>query len=212
MSRRAKLILASLFLVLLGIPVAYIALTWHVADPFRFRYVGHGEVEMRPAHPFMTGGAGTEMQTTDPFFTGGKGKEIPMVPIYIELQNTTSVPISLIDGDVRGKLDRAGPPCARIEWRRGPIPRHGTVRLVSYVPVANLQRLESESLDVSYLSVSGTQSTAYDLDRWLREKLFLPFHIDINLIPSSVDASVTPLLKAPAHPPEASPAASTQQP
>ncbi|QIF01951.1 hypothetical protein [Roseimicrobium sp. ORNL1] len=36
MSRRTKLIIAALFLVLLAVPAAYVALTWHPAFPLRF--------------------------------------------------------------------------------------------------------------------------------------------------------------------------------
>ena len=39
MSHRTKLIITTLFLVLLGIPTAYVALTWHPANPLRFRVV-----------------------------------------------------------------------------------------------------------------------------------------------------------------------------
>ena len=39
MSRRAKLLIAALFLVLLGIPVVYAILTWSIDSPLRFRCV-----------------------------------------------------------------------------------------------------------------------------------------------------------------------------
>jgi hypothetical protein len=40
MSRRTKLCLTALFLVLLAIPVGYVGLTWHVGEPLHFRYTG----------------------------------------------------------------------------------------------------------------------------------------------------------------------------
>jgi hypothetical protein len=39
MSRRTKLIITALFLVLLGIPTIYVVLTWHAVNPLRFRLV-----------------------------------------------------------------------------------------------------------------------------------------------------------------------------
>ncbi|MEZ0275646.1 MAG: hypothetical protein ACAH88_12140 [Roseimicrobium sp.] len=45
MSRRTKLIITALFLVLLGIPAAYVAITWHPANPLRFHLVEQKEIE-----------------------------------------------------------------------------------------------------------------------------------------------------------------------
>lgn len=56
MRRRTKLIIIAFFLVLLAIPAAYVVLTWHVADPLRFRYVGHTETVMQPVDPFNADG------------------------------------------------------------------------------------------------------------------------------------------------------------
>jgi hypothetical protein len=134
----------------------------------------------------------------------GPQPKVALVPIYIELHNTKNLPIRLFDGEVRGERDKGGQPCAGLEWREGAIPRHGTVRLVTYVPLENLQRLESESLHVFYKTFSETQGTAYDLSWWLRRELYNRFHIDIDPLNISMDKSVTPLLKdqAPAHLPQ----------
>jgi hypothetical protein len=48
MSRRTKIILTALFLVLLGIPAAYIVLTWRLENPLRFRVVGECLEHMPP--------------------------------------------------------------------------------------------------------------------------------------------------------------------
>lgn len=47
MPRRTKLLITAIFLVLLGIPVTYIALIWHPPNPLRFRVVEES-VEKHP--------------------------------------------------------------------------------------------------------------------------------------------------------------------
>jgi hypothetical protein len=51
MSRRTKLLITALFLVLLAIPVWHLVHTWHPANPLRFRQVG----ERLEKHPFGNG-------------------------------------------------------------------------------------------------------------------------------------------------------------
>jgi hypothetical protein len=193
MPRRTKLLITTTLLVLLATPAAYVALTWHVADPFRFRYVGHGEVEMM-----------------DNYFDPDAPKW-PTVPIFIEVQNTTNFPILLMDGEVRGERDRASPmPCIDLDADGEPIPRRGTIRLEEYVDPEVIERLEHEALEVSYESLSGTQIKACGLLLWAGEQLHQHFHIDIitgfNI---NTNKSVTPLLKDPAHLPQPSPSKTT---
>ena len=68
MSRRTKLIILALFLVLLAIPTAYLALTWSPDNPLRFRLVSQ------------------KISVDDPF------KHLSM---QVEVQNTESVAIYL---------------------------------------------------------------------------------------------------------------------
>lgn len=56
MSRRTKLVIAAIFLLLLAIPVAYVALTWRTPNPLRFQVIRYhdplkaealGKIELR---------------------------------------------------------------------------------------------------------------------------------------------------------------------
>jgi hypothetical protein len=58
MPRRAKLFLAILFLLLVALPVGYLALTWYPSEPLRFRILSEDEwldVDLSDAiqYPFM---------------------------------------------------------------------------------------------------------------------------------------------------------------
>jgi hypothetical protein len=50
-SRRAKLLITALFLVLLGIPLVYVISHWHPEDPLRFRLVGSRVEQPDPFGP-----------------------------------------------------------------------------------------------------------------------------------------------------------------
>ncbi|MEZ0275296.1 MAG: hypothetical protein ACAH88_10360 [Roseimicrobium sp.] len=73
MSRRTKLLITALFLVLLGIPTAYVARTWHPENPLRF----HLDEESREPDPF------------DP-------KEDHRV-LKITIENTSNTPVCVLD-------------------------------------------------------------------------------------------------------------------
>ncbi|QIF01979.1 hypothetical protein [Roseimicrobium sp. ORNL1] len=195
MPRRAKLLITTALLVLLAIPAAYVALTWHVADPFRFRYVGRGEVEMME-NPFDADAA-----------------KVPAVWIFIEMQNTTNLPIYFVGGGVWTERDRHSPrPCIFLSAQGDPIPRQGTIRLETLVDPEVLQRLEHDAFEVSYDSISGTQARARELAFWVEIQLYKHFHKGIEMLPLHKDRSVTPLLKAPATPKTPSTPNSTSSP
>jgi hypothetical protein len=51
MSRRTKLLITALFLVLLAIPAAYVAVTWRTPNPLRFHIVAYHEPSSPEAWP-----------------------------------------------------------------------------------------------------------------------------------------------------------------
>lgn len=67
MSRRTKLLVTAVFLMLLAVPVAYIFLTWHPENPLRFEVVEHAP------------GMETEVDTESAYTT-----------IYVKITNTSS--------------------------------------------------------------------------------------------------------------------------
>jgi hypothetical protein len=77
MSRRTNLIIAAIFLVLLAIPVAYIALTWSPKNPFRVRLIS---MEMP--------------EEQDPF---------KAMTMHMEVENTSSVSIHFGDAAFRAR-------------------------------------------------------------------------------------------------------------
>ncbi|QIF01978.1 hypothetical protein [Roseimicrobium sp. ORNL1] len=198
MSRRAKLLLTGIFLLLLAIPATYVALTWRVADPLRFRYVGIGEVHM----------------VDNPFAPDAGAPKQRWVWIFIEVQNTTKLPIYFMGGQLRAERDRASPkPSASIIWEAEPIPRHGTIRLGALVEDEAVQRLGHEAFEISYESLSGTQMKACELVLWVEGWLHKHFHIDrISDFNMNRTKSVTGLIIDPTQLPEPSSSKTTSSP
>lgn len=75
MSRRTKLIITALFLVLVSIPVVYVVLTWSPAEPLRFRVVGDRTVETP---------------------RDGRTRRV----LEIEIENTSMVPVQTMSGSL----------------------------------------------------------------------------------------------------------------
>jgi hypothetical protein len=74
MPRRTKLLITAVFLVLLAIPMGYVALTWTPRSPPHFRYLGQGEPEMRQ-HDLL------------------EPTEKLMIPIRFEVGNPSYIPL-----------------------------------------------------------------------------------------------------------------------
>jgi len=73
MTRRSKLLITALFLVLLGIPIGYVFYGWNIPDPLRFQMVAHK----------------TEPEVPVP---------VTMHHLQIEVRNTSSVAVYLASG------------------------------------------------------------------------------------------------------------------
>jgi hypothetical protein len=192
MSRRTKLLITALFLVLLGIPTVYVALTWHAAEPFRFRYLGRGEVVMHPEDPF------------------GDGPNVPMVPIFIEVQNTRSHPVYLGTGELALERGRGYMPRIGLGWVEAPIPGHGTLRHEILVTPEAAQRVESEALEVTYEWATRTKVKAYECIWWLRTQVEVRLHYSIRPPMLKVDSAVSDLVND--RLPEPSPSRTTPAP
>jgi hypothetical protein len=103
MSRRTKLLITAVFLVLLGIVAVYAVRLWTVKEPLRFRVVGVSRpVRGEPPHP-----------------------EWRLVRYEIEVRNVTSVPVSIervfvIPGDEDEIwFEYKGRNISRYGWRDG---------------------------------------------------------------------------------------------
>jgi hypothetical protein len=115
MSRRIKLLITALFFVLLLVPAVYVALTWTVESPFRFRYVGQGAPEKFLNDPVPVGST-----------------QILMVPLQLEVENTSSVRIDF-KAILFSKAAGQEPQMAALLSGIDTLPAHSVIRTEAYI-------------------------------------------------------------------------------
>lgn len=106
MSRRTKLIITALFLVLLGIPSIYIPITWRPETPLRIHLVDiHEQNEIKEGQPHRSVEIEVENTSMVPIHLGSitihreTGTEHPDLPIgVVELASASTYPTRDIDG------------------------------------------------------------------------------------------------------------------
>jgi hypothetical protein len=150
MSRRTKLIIAALFLVLLAIPVGYVILTWSTPDPLRFRMVSYEDLS--------DGASG-----------GYRGK------LNLMVENTSSVPVHIHSAIVQ-KVDphsvSASNPFST--WIVD-VPDDGVLLIPPHAsrPCHSLGFFGVDSIsafdhtEVFYIWMTGTRHKAWLTRRWL---------------------------------------------
>jgi hypothetical protein len=152
MSRRTKLLIAALFLVLLSIPVGYILLTWSPANPLRFRLIGP-----EPS-------AGQVVNETTWY--------------EIEVRNTSCVDIQMFDTNVIS-LDPTGKPLRSIGtlqtrttsplyyWGYTSVPAYGTIRSRTLIADQDIPYITAGDVRVNYNCVSQTRHLWMNVQRWI---------------------------------------------
>ncbi|RBP36976.1 hypothetical protein DES53_115117 [Roseimicrobium gellanilyticum] len=158
MSPRTKRIILAIFLVLLAIPVVYLALTWHPRNPWRIRQVTAQVDSMR-------------------------GVQV----LEIELENTSSVPLHIYAAMLErtAAAGAHGPRGVILAPQGQPLrltgvgvlgqypmraPSHGVLRFE--VPVRDAAKdLASDELCVGCVWASNTKHYALMVCGWLEEKL-----------------------------------------
>ncbi|RBP36929.1 hypothetical protein DES53_11570 [Roseimicrobium gellanilyticum] len=165
MPRRTKLTLLGVFLVLLVIPVAYIAMSWSPANPLEFRYIGQGTTSRQ-----MISMPGLEMEQI-------------LVPFIIEVRNTRPYPIYLWELSLVEKRDPSighghyrviefVPSGGYVEKPVPPIPPYGTARVEALVPDASVPRLDIASLASKYDSISVTKKRGQRVCLWFNNMVW----------------------------------------
>ncbi|RBP36940.1 hypothetical protein DES53_11581 [Roseimicrobium gellanilyticum] len=140
MSRRSKLLITALFLVLLGIPIGYVLYGWNVPEPLRFRVVAH---EVEPEVPVP--------ETTH--------------HLRIEVQNTSSVPVYLASGvlfhdKTAAAMYRPWMQLTSLDSEDGLLPEFDGIREPVYIPAhgtwrgrARGRRPNADVVDLSQLTM-----------------------------------------------------------
>ncbi|QIF01970.1 hypothetical protein [Roseimicrobium sp. ORNL1] len=180
MSRRVKLIITALFLVLLAIPTVYVILTWSPPNPLRFRLVGYEDPSRKGQ-----------------FRDSGK--------LNMIVENTSSVPVYVVWATMKraGNPDSVADPFSQLREVYGPddsdsmiIPPHTS--LPCFCPVLQDEYPASafENIELFYGWMSANRVKASQARIWLflRVPEFVRPCIPINW--PTHDQDTTPLLPA----------------
>jgi hypothetical protein len=169
MSRRTKLLITALFLVLLAIPAVYVIATWSVEHPLRFRCISALPEEM------------VQRSSSLP--------PQPMVPFIFEVRNTKSYPVHFHGVSVRaynpkspmpGKYDpmdyRMRDVRDKSIWAApmvylGVIPAHGTTCFEILVSPDRAAKFESGEIKLAYHWASRPRKLAWDVHNWVVRRL-----------------------------------------
>jgi hypothetical protein len=177
MSRRTKVILLAIFVVLLGLPTIYVALTWHPPNPLRFRLLAvypdgtlsGGEkllrirIENTSIAPVQFDCAAIDPRSDS--LTGGSGSLDPQVQF---------------DGK---KLHMLSPPT---------IPSAGAIELNAILDGDLVDEAEQGSLSIQYHWRSQLLLRENDVRDWFHEHVPFFRHERLKYIPP-YDADVTTL-------------------
>lgn len=105
MSRRTKLLITAVFLVLLAVPVVYVAISWHPPNPLRFRLqssVSDSEVMGGPALAgYFIVQVSIENRTPFPMYFKGAAGSAPHGPHVFR----DAPSVFIFSEDMRGRLD-----------------------------------------------------------------------------------------------------------
>jgi hypothetical protein len=182
MSRRTKLIITALFLLLLSIPVAYVALTWTTPNPLRFHVIRY----QGPLNPDALG------------------------KMDVRVENTGDLPVHLFPGFKFGKTPGGIPEGGIYPERPGFIlisPR-SSVSFPANVEYHTSQHPSSgEVFRMGYSWLSGTTYKVDEVRMWLKTHLPKPLSA---MVPHVILANDITTLELPALKQAPSPAASTR--
>ncbi|QIF01987.1 hypothetical protein [Roseimicrobium sp. ORNL1] len=192
MSRRTKLLITTLFLVLLAMPMAYVVLAWHPQNPLRFRQLD----EKATYYAFPSPGGLVEKEYHS--------------RMMMEVRNTSAATVLFISGHFIGDSSE-GKEAFRAQWfappghiEAHPIPPGGAIQVefhsATVLATADLNLLQAGKLRLRdgvmrYQWGSHVQASTSGACIWLRERLpesladhlphMLPFEdtIDMDLPP-----------------------------
>ncbi|RBP36972.1 hypothetical protein DES53_115113 [Roseimicrobium gellanilyticum] len=157
MSRRTKFILSGLFLLLLGVPVVYLFLTWSPENSFRIR--------VDTATPMEAG----------PATAGGEAR----VMLSLLVENTGSAPMHLLGIWHEDDLDAASDARVRASmnsplhlaqikaWTAETIPPHSTQRTVVLVTPEQAASAQAGGVRAGYVYISQTKFRFVEGWMWL---------------------------------------------
>ena len=164
MSRRTKLLIAALFLVLLGIPAVYAILTWRPENPLRFRL---GTLHRSPESL-------ADRQS--------HRRHGPRTRVSVVVENTSAVPIYMLsmwnsdDGD-EGELRNYRPdtftPVQNARKRRQAwllISAHSSIEPPCTMDAKSIAPAEQGTLSMHYLWYSSTRYRVANACHWLYER------------------------------------------
>ncbi|RBP36955.1 hypothetical protein DES53_11596 [Roseimicrobium gellanilyticum] len=170
MSRRAKIILACLFTVLLGIPLGYAWFTWRPVDPLRFRATALREQHYR-------------------------SREHVDFQVYeIEVENTSGVPIRILHGEVGLEYDTVLGPISSsgivgflgkddtahfadrtlshtILEDAITVPAYGKVRCTAGIYQDATAIMSTGQIHIAYEWMSGTKEVMLGVTSWVQKHL-----------------------------------------
>jgi hypothetical protein len=209
MSRRTKLIITAIFLVLLGIPVVYTVLTWSIEPPLSFRCVAALPEEMLQWN------------------SGGPPE--PSTPFIIEVRNPSPYPVGFYTMAPRHHAPGGRLPggyylnisCRMWELQDKPLPGVSTVH-GDFIPPNGVKRFkvlvrardaalfEMGTVDIGYYWASRVRKMAVDVKEWALPKLPSYFNRgQVNVDPQYGSAT---LEGVPIKLPDRSPTAPTPSP
>ncbi|RBP36958.1 hypothetical protein DES53_11599 [Roseimicrobium gellanilyticum] len=173
MSRRTKVVLLLLFLVLLGIPVIHVGRTWRSGDVLKVRLDLDMAEEAR------------------------KRRRDDMVPLPVIIENTGASPVHIkncwiMTRDHLGRKREAAVVDKRSLkdiWRT--VPAHGSVRTYLLPDDFTLAQVDNDVLWVGFRSISGSRGTVFKCVAWVPH--CLPESWRRHLPVSTLDESIIAL-------------------
>jgi hypothetical protein len=178
-SRRAKLLITALFLVLLAVPVVYACLFWSIEHPLRFRCVTVLPEEMVQRH--------------------SSHPPEPRIPFIFEVRNTKPYPVYF-----PGMSVRAHDPDSRLPGRDKPVgylprsvrdksswaapslygqylPAHGVTRFEALIRSEDAVELETGNIQIASYWASAPRKWVIDAQDWVHPRL--PDKIRLSPLP-----------------------------
>jgi hypothetical protein len=167
MSRRAKLLITALFLVLLGIPAVYTVLLWSIEQPLHYRYVTALPEEMLRGYPNLP--------------------PETCIPVVFEVQNTKSYPVYIANVSIQARPQDSS---ERVQYRplfcflrsgldesvvptlyAKSIPAHSVIRFEVLMHPEAARALATEDVKIFSYLASPPRKWAMDVENWLRRSL-----------------------------------------
>jgi hypothetical protein len=163
MSRRTKLIIVVIFLVLLAIPTAYVAISWRPTNPLQFRLksiVATPESERGSGLADLVIQVSIKNRSSFPMYFYGAMVSSPHAPVY-----RYGSPGSIMTED----LHSSGLGVTRPYRSEVAIPAHGEIEVTGILDPALMDSLQEDYIFVRGAWQSHTRSLAAYTMSWIRD-------------------------------------------